>query len=104
MLAFDTATVKPKSSASVLRGLRDAPDAGDTHIAGDAGLVRVFVVEPVIHDSHDDPGLLGVAGPLSDTVEDEPFEQDEPGRSCSSMTTVLKAEGNIEECVLAGTS
>lgn len=75
--------MKPKSSVSARSGLRDAPAVGDTQTVGDNGLDGRFVVEPVSQESQDDPGLFGVGGPVSDIVEDESIEQEEPGRSFS---------------------
>lgn len=96
--------MKPKSSASAFSGRSDAPVDGETQTAGETGLDGREVFPPVHHESQEELGLFGVAGPLSDTVDDEVMEHDEPGLSFSSTITVRNADGNIEVCEFAGTS
>ena len=107
--AMDTATVRPKSSAPGFKGLNVEPDAGETRTEGatlacGTGDDGRFGDDPAIHDSHEVTGLRGVGGPVSEIVEDEVLEQDDPGRSWFSAGTTLNAEGYIEECVFAGTN
>lgn len=71
---------KPKASASGFRGLRGAPEMGAMEWTGEEwGLFSVVgeeVGEDQIQESQEpfDVVDLGVAGPASETVEDETVE------------------------------